>query len=372
MLPQKITLTPYLRKKLQKIRINARRKDKRLRADWISQKIDKSPSWLYQIENGRLKTVKRNDLINVIWAINNPDRFVDGIPKNTALQFEIQQEFAMQVYDLEALVNESEYLYKENLIDSNGNPFGDKVDSFNESLIVLNGLQMAGRKLWSLITLIINASTEEVALRLKDFMDSIESIRDLINDALKIFDDNFNDEKSLRNLAALIRQYYNLYQSNVSKYCLVELPFDDNIIKLIEKKLDVDYVISQRTIKKSPDEYTEQEIDAFVKCYTAEDYMVWKNKKTYISDNVTQSPIMFKIKEADEFSPEKYITFDDISNITTNPITQFVLKQLYKHFSLFYYKYKSLLESYNELDESYTELENSMNDLLKNGLGDLQ
>ena len=66
MLPNKIKLNPILRHWLRQRRTSLKERDSRFRADWVSVQIGRGAAWLSQVENGRSKTAKTEDLLNLL------------------------------------------------------------------------------------------------------------------------------------------------------------------------------------------------------------------------------------------------------------------------------------------------------------------
>ena len=73
MLGKKIILNDRIRKLIIDYRKSSMQQNSLLTADFISEQIGRAKSWLSQVENGRLKSVKTQDLVNVFCLLQNRD-----------------------------------------------------------------------------------------------------------------------------------------------------------------------------------------------------------------------------------------------------------------------------------------------------------
>lgn len=333
-------LTPQFRKYIMDHRKAAMEANSKLTADYISLKVGRAKSWLSQVENGRLKSVKTDDLINVFCVLEN---------KNVNLQAD-KNDIIEQLDDEIMLEN---ILQKRGLTDENGNTY-----NFVEYVLFQQTrtfLQYAEKNIRNFFWDFYNS---DISVLKKVLKDNIRSIFSLIVDWItRAFDDAtnlFSDEISMRNLYLILETSINIYENHCDYYGLNHLNFPKEKLNELKGKMDIDYFLRAKTVIKPLEEYTLSEIEEVVKYFSPEDFMLWKNKHTYSGSQPCPMTINYVKPSLDE---NNFVTYDDVSNIYGLPDHNYlyIIQQLYYHFVYFYNSYKYALKEYEELSEDFDE-----------------
>lgn len=315
-----------------------------LTADYISEKIGRSKSWLSQVENGRLKTVKTQDLINAFCIIKGHD-----------ISSEQSQEEIKDFLD-----NKIMYITQTSILgifDDEDNILDiSKMISFNRTRDFLysveNNILIIFNKLYS-------QNINDIKATLKTTMDSINSgIVYWINRAFYDTADLFSDEISIRNLYTLIETCITIYENQCEYYGLNHLNITNKQLEKLKLKLDTSYILQEQTKVKPINEYTDYTLDfnEVVKNFTTEQFMCWKNKHTYIGDDPFPMVVKY-IKSLGDNAPT-YKSYKDICQAKglSEEEYLYIIKQIYNQVDVFYKNYKGLLIDYQHLENENEEL----------------
>lgn len=358
MLQKKINLNDRIRKMISDYRKSAMKQNPLLTADYISEQIGRAKSWLSQVENGRLKSVKTQDLINAFCYIESRDI-------NSKKDRKIVEKF------LDDQIMYIQITEKHGIYDSDGN-----IPDFSEMLSFQSArghIRYAGENLTKNFYKLLDCSIDTIQLSLKDKINSV--INNVVQWYNRAFDDTaelFSDEISTRNLYLLIESSINVYNCNYEYFGLNPLPITTEELQQLKEKLDTDYFIKGKTVVKQLNEYTDNELDEVIKHFSTEEYMTWKNKHTYIGD--APSPMVINFLES-PLSDDHFVNYEDINTATGLSETEYlyIIKQLYDQFDVVFKKCKWLFkelessEDENEsLSEENTKLMNELNKLKSN------
>ena len=341
MLGKKIILNDRIRNYIIDFRKNAMKSNKLLTADYISEQIGRSKSWLSQVENGRLKSVKTNDLVNVFCLLQdiNPNSENDRKKVIALLDDQI-----MYIRTTEQL----------GLIDANGNAIDlAELLSFNQ---VRGYLQFAGRNILKHFYKILNCDLSNLQKILESEMRHILS--DIVQWFNRAFNDAsglFSDEISARNLFFIMDTSIKLYNGNCDYYGLNPLDIPESDVLLLKKNLDIDFFLKAKTIIKPLNEYTSLEYDDVVKNFSTEEFMTWKNKHTYIGDDPFPMIVNFLSSSSDNNHFEYYEDLNHATGLSEDKYL-YIIKQVYTQFDDIYKRYKTLLHSYDDLEAENDEL----------------
>lgn len=342
MLGKKIKLNDAIRNFISFERKSRKKSNTKLTADYISEQIGRTKSWLSQVENGRLKTVKTHDLTNAFMLI-----------KDTS--YEQAHEY------LNNKIGEMEAEIANNIIDDSG-----EIIDFSEYLFFS---QMRGHLYFA--TSNFNRNVKELlTLSVEDIIsDSKEIVRHWNSSVVywinRVFSDAntlFNDEVSLKNLYSIIKTSYEIL-AEYNSYYGIDIPYISNEeFIILEKKLNDDHVIIPRTIVKPLNEYKFSDIEQVILHYEPEDYLMWENHRTYIGND----PFPMKVKYATLGSNEEYIEdYPDITTATGLSEEQYlyIIKQLCIHFDTVYKQCRYYITTSKEHEEEATESFNKCNEL---------
>ena len=335
MLEKKITLNKRFCKFLRDTR-----KESRKSADEVSKAINKSQGWLAQIERGRLKTIKRSDLIDLFMYISGESKEIAKYILNHQLQ----------------LIAITE---KKNLIDSDGNllNFGEYI-YFKQ---VRGHLQYAGRNLREFISDIQNMSSNQIEKDLKELFSQLYTlVIDWIIRAFPELKKNFSDEISQTNLFISLKLSLDIYNNICSDYGLDKIEICQLDIDDIENKLSNPLIEKETRKPKDIDDYEYFDFDDVVKNFSFDEYMMWKNKCCY-ADIQDKMPICLKSSKL--FEPDEYIKYDDIpSNLSISEYLK-IIRHLYEDMAYFYGKLNYQMNYNDELQEEIKDLEKEIKHL---------
>lgn len=332
MLGKKIELKPRIRKLIIDSRHSARESDPHMTADYISEKIGRAKSWLSQIENGRLKSIKSNDLINVFCVIKN---------KNKDLKKD--REYIENYLDDEILyitITEKHGLYDE---DGNVLNFLGML-SFQSAR---GHIKFAGEKLNDIFHQLQNMSISEIQNNLQAIMKQVKNtIVDWLSiDCHEIYG-MLSDEISTINLYFTIETSIKIYNEKHEYYGLNPLNISFKELETLKDKLDINYLFKEGTIIKPLNDYTNSEIDDVILHFSTEQYMTWKHKGTYLGND--DFPMVVNYKTS--LSTDNFVNYENLNSLMglSEEDYKFIIKQLYYHVDILFKKCKFLLESNNE------------------------
>ena len=336
MLEKKIPLTNWLRTYIHDTRKQAMEDNPSLTADYISIKIGRAKSWLSQIENGRLKSVKSDDLVNTFCIIQGKD--INDLYERKAVANLLDDHIMSTTTAIE-----------HDLMDEDG----DILD-LPEWMVfqhVRGYLRLAGRQTKDYFYKIYNSDIEKIQ---KDLAREIKYIMNYIVDsflhAFNDIDSLFSDEVSTRNLYYLLNTCINTYDCSYEEYGLNPLNISDEELSVLKQKLDTDYFLKPKTKAKSLNDYSYNEFDDVVLHFSTEEFMTWKNKPLYLGDD----PFPMLINYTTAFSnKENFVNYPDLNNATglTEQQYLYIIKQVYTQVDALYKKYKSSLRAYDEAME---------------------
>lgn len=346
MLQKKIILNNRIRKLIIDYRKSAKKQNPQLTADYISVQVGRAKSWLSQVENGRLKSVKTNDLINVFCILKNRNK------DNKKDRKYVEEYLDDQIQYI--LITQEHGIY-----DENGN-----VLDFPEMLSFQSArghIKFAGENLTNQFYKLLNMPIDKIENNLKKIIKTIFStIVEWFNRAFDDTADLFSDEISTRNLYLLVQTSINLYEGNCEYFGLNHLTISSAELKEFEEKLNTDYFIKEKTILKPLNEYKDFELDDVIAHFSSEEYMTWKNKHIYIGND--PFPMLVNFKES-LFSDDNFVNYQDINKATglTEEKYLYIIKQIYYQFDVLYKRCKVLLKDYediqNENDKLFSENE---------------
>lgn len=329
MLEKKIQLNDAIRNFISDTRKSMKKINKDMTADNISVQIGRSASWLSQIENGRLKTVKTNDLVNAFSIIKNcsyESAYMYADDKISAIKAAI----------------------KHGIIDESGN-----IIDFSEYLIFDSNrdhLKQAIKKFNYLIVFVIDNDQITIKATLKNIIHSwITHVVYWITRCFPETSSLFNDEVSMTNLFLIIETSYKILNDWHKYYGLNVPEISTEELKSLKNKLNDATIIIPRTKIKALNEYKTYEIDEVILHYSPEDYLKWKNHGLYLGDD--KFPLLVNYKKDIYDHDDHLIMYDDITTATGLSEEQYlyIIKQLCYHFDSVYKACKHYIKSTNEL-----------------------
>lgn len=336
MLAKKIILTPRIRKLIIDSRKSARQNNSLLTADYISEKIGRAKSWLSQVENGRLQSVKTNDLVNVFCCIMNKDKDCETDRKYVKNYLDDQIQYI--------LITEKHGIY-----DTDGN-----VKDFSEMLSFQSArghIKYAGENLTEIFNNLQDTHIADIQSHLnKHIKNMFNSVIYWFNRAFNDTADLFSDEISTINLYLLIETSINVYNENHLYFGLNPLDISSEDLVALKNKLNTDYFIRSKTFVKPLNEYSDFEIDDVISNFSTEEYMTWKNKHTYIGNDV--SPLVVNYKTSIT-SDDNFIYYEDLNNAKglSEDEYLYIIKQLYDQADVLFKKCKYLLNENKDIQE---------------------
>ncbi|MCD8018714.1 MAG: hypothetical protein LUF92_03760, partial [Clostridiales bacterium] len=302
MLTKKITLNTRLRDFIISRRKDAQKRKPYLTADYVSENVGRAKSWLSQVENGRLKSVKANDLINVFTFLHEESsivRFPEGTRNHMRTLIE------EEIMYIEATI-------KLGFMDDEGNTLDvSKASSYNFDRMTFQHIgELTHAEFTSLQKQEIKEIENNLKLHIKRLYNIVgEDIQELNHESTN----PFSDEVSTRNLYFLLETSVNYYNDNCNYYAKIPLDIHSEQLDYLKEKLNTNFFIRERTKIKPLDEYNNEELEDVVKHYTTEDFMKWKHKTTYFGNDPFPMTINFRysmLKEND------FRTFEDLNKST--------------------------------------------------------
>ena len=357
MLQYKIVLNNRIRDLIHSSRKEAWKKDKRLTAEFISNEVGHASSWLAQIENGRLKTIKSTDLVDVFCVINGKDKNCADKDRQHIIEY---------LDDKIMYINATSKL---GIYDDDGN-----VLDFTEMLSFESArghIKYAGKKLGPIFFELLNLPLEDIQKDLQSYIRYMFS--NVINWFNRAFSDTaelFSDEISTINLFLLIDTSINLYNGHFEYFGLNILPISEREVIQLKEKLNDDYFLKPRTVIKPINEYTFNEFDEVALHFSTEEYMMWKNKRTYIGEDKFPMLIKFQESLSDSGTFKEYADVNTATGLEEQEYL-YMMKQLYTQIDILFNKYKILLSNYKEYQED-NELLSAENEELKKRLNEHQ
>ena len=342
MLDKKIKLNDAIRNFISFERKSKKMSGSKLTADYISEQIGRTKSWLSQVENGRLKTVKTVDLTKAFMII-----------KNTSYE---------QAYEyLNIKIGEINAELKNNIIDETG-----EIIDFAEHLVfsqIHGHLWFATKNFNNNVRKLIDLPIEDIKADLKKTIKYWHSfVIYWINRAISDVATLFNDEVSLKNLYLIIKTSYDILAEYNEDYG-IDIPYITSAeLSYLQEKLNDDHIIVPRTIIKPLNEYPYSNIEQVILHYEPEDYLMWVNHRVYIGDD----PFPMKVKYVSSPSDEGYTeNYSDITTATGLSEEQYlyIIKQLCIHFDTVYKQCRYYITEYKNSEEESTEYFNKYKDL---------
>lgn len=335
MLEKKIKLNNAIRKLISDSRKAAKESRSELTADYISEHIGRAKSWLSQVENGRLQTVKSEDLINVFTIIKNTN-------------YETAKDYIdNQVSDIYAQI-------KNNIADEDGN-----IINFEEYLMFsqTRGYLCFATKKFNIYVKNLKTDTTN---QLKDDLKHI--IRNWTNNVVKWINRAFpntnvlfNDEVSLTNLYFILESSYQILDRNYDFYGLNPPNITVEELNYLKDKLNDSDIVIPRTTIKPLNSYSNHELDKVIQYYHTEDYLQWKNHGMYLGDDPFPLLINYKFSLDDK---DSFKFYKDITTQTGLSEKQYlhIIKQLCYLLDCIYVKCRDYINFYNETNEESTDL----------------
>lgn len=351
MLDEKIKLNNAIRNFISDIRKSSKQIHPELSADYISEKIGRSKSWLSQVENGRLKTVKTKDLVNAFTIINSTT-------------YERAEEYVDdQISSINAQI-------KNSLITEDG----DLID-FSEHVIFL---QLRGH-LWYAIKnfnrysqKLKSSSTEEIKDNLKKYVKYwLSNIVYWIDRAVPNISKLFSDEVSLTNLYLIVELSYQILNENYEYYGLNKPNISKEELQSLKIKLNDNEILIPKTVVKPINEYSYMEIDKVIQYYNTENYLEWENHGDYLGNDPFPLLVNYKYSLSDK---DSYKLYDDITTQAglsekeyLHIIKQlcFLLDRVYKNGKHYIEEYYDECEASNDLLQQIQQLEEENKTLKK-------
>lgn len=334
MLDPKLKLNDALRNFVSNQRKIAKKNNPTMTADGISLKIGRAKSWLSQVENGRLKSVKTDNLIKAFTIIKNTD-----------------YESAKQYLDDEICNLDAQI--RKGILDENG-----KIINHTEYLFFsqMHGhLQYATRSFNDSIEFLFSASKEDIQSMLSDLIEGWSArVVYWINRAFTDASGLFTDEVSMTNLYSIIETSYNILSKRDYDYGVNPPTCSLEQLASLKEKLNDTHIVKPRTSIKPLNEYTEFDLKKVIQYFSAEDYMKWKNHQTYLGED--EFPFLVNyLKEPDD--DDFWVLYDDITHQRGLSEDQylFIIKQLCYHFDLIYKECQYYLKTSNEFEEESNE-----------------
>jgi hypothetical protein len=350
MLGKKIILNQRIRKFFIDHRKSAKSNNPLFTADYISVKVGRSKSWLSQVENGRLQSVKTNDIINVFCLLEGRNMNYDADRKAVA-------EF------LDYQIMEIEITQKHGIIKEDGS-----IPNFPEYLSFQNTrghLYHAGQNINEEIPKLLDLSIVDIKKELRELIENFYlQIIDWLNRAFSDARKLFSDEISTRNFFLIIKTSVGIYEGHCDYYGLNHLTISDSDMAALKEKLDADCYLSADTLSKPLDEYNTGEIDEVLKRFSTEEYMTWKNKNIYLGDE--PFPMVVNYLES-VGNDDNFVSYQDINKAVglSEKNYLYIIKQLYNQVDLLYKKCRYSLENGEELQEEIDSLTTENEELKK-------
>ena len=343
MLKNKIILNNRIRNFIINERKFAMKQNPLLTADYISQKIGRSKSWLSQVENGRLKSVKTNDLINAFCIIEDYDLHHEEFRKKVETHLDNKIMYITQTEKLGIYDDDDNILNLSEMI------------AFNRTR---DFLRLVGENITYRFNQLYSKNIDDIKAELKTTTDSINSsIIYWINRAFYDAVELFSDEVSIRNLYTLMETCITIYENHCDYYGLNHLNITNEQLENLKLKLDDSYFVQEKTRVKPINEYTNYflDFDEVVKNFSTEQFMCWKYKRTYIGNDPFPMVINF-IKSGHDTPTYKY--YKDICNAKglSEDEYLYIIKQIYIQVDDLYKKYKTSLITNQHLENKNDEL----------------
>lgn len=351
MLPKKIQLNNRIRKFIMDERKSIKKQNPLMTADYISEQIGRAKSWLSQIENGRLQSVKKEDLINAF-----------------CFMLEQSKEYVEKYLD-----DQIQYInitIQHNIIDENGH-----VQDFSEMLSFQQArghIRYAIENLDEILDEVKNNSVDQIKANLnKNIKYIYTAVIDWLNRAFNDIDSLFSDEISLINYFLLIETCVQICNSNCEYFGLNSPQISQEELIQLKNKLNENFLLKEKTVIRPLDDYSDYELDEVVKHFTTEEYMLWKNKHVYIGDD--PFPILVNYKTKSDMHTDHYIKYDDVNTLSglSEADYLYLIKQIYYQFDIMYKNYQVSLKNCDDYEDSIDELITE-NERLKKQLAQLQ
>ena len=351
MLPTKIQLNNRIRSFIMEERKSIKKQNPLMTADYISEKIGRAKSWLSQIENGRLQSVKKEDLVNAFcFMLGQPKEYIENY-----LDDQIQ------------FIN---ITTQHNLIDENGH-----VQDFSEMISFQQArghIRYAIENLNEIVDGVQNDSVEQIKASLnKNIKYIYSSVIDWLNRAFNDIDHLFSDEVSLINYYLLIETCVQICKSNCDYFGLNAPKISQEELTQLKNKLSEHFLLKEKTVIKPLDDYSNYELDEVVKHFSTEEYMLWKNKRVYIGDD--PFPMLVNYKTKSDMHTDHYIKYDDVNTLSglSEADYLYLIKQIYYQLDIIYKNYQVSLKNCDDYEDSIDELITE-NERLKKQLSQLQ
>ena len=336
MLPEKITLTNAFRKYITETRVSAKEENSLLSADYVSKQIGRSKSWLSQVENGRLKTVKKNDLINVFsFILNQSLSFTENL-----LDDELMHENA---------------IIEHGFINENG-----EVLNHSDLFIfdqIRGHLRFATHSLNKQTKHLLKLSTAEIKENIKKEISAItENVVYWINRAFTNVSQLYTDEISMLNLYIIIETSYRILEDQSQYYAFnpPEISYDD--LRELHVKLNDPYVFIDPNPTKPINTYKSSEINEVIKNFSSEEYMMWENKRVYIGEDPL--PMLVNFQTLKTLKRNDFHYYKDVTKLHGLEESEYlyIIKQIYIQFETIYQKCQSVMKDLDDLKEEYNIL----------------
>ena len=347
MLGKKIILNDAIRHIISDARKSRLQNNPNLTADQISEQIGRSKSWLSQVENGRLKTVKTRDFVNAYCVIMDMD-------------YTFEYDYNQAAKRLDGEIMRINALIQHKIADNEGN-----IIDFNECVFfdqTRGHLRQAGKMLNIYLKNALELPIEEIERSIKsEIRDMLKNVVYWINRAFSDTEEMFSDEVSTKNLYCLFETAYNIYDVHHVYYGLNPILISIADLKKLKEKLNTDCFEKPRTALKPINDYSLSEFNEVVKNFSSEEYMQWKNKQIYLGDD--PFPMVIAYKTLSDRQPSRYVDYPDLNKAAglSEQDYLYIIKQIYTQFDIFYKYYKTQMEDNESLDlqneKCYEEIE---------------
>lgn len=336
MLPAKIQLNNRIRKFIMEERKSIKKQNPLMTADYISEQIGRAKSWLSQIENGRLQSVKKEDLVNAF-----------------CFMLERSNEYVEKYLD-----DQIQYInitIQHNIIDENGN-----IQDFSEMLSFQQArghIRYAIENLDEILNDVQKNPTDQIKANLNKNIKYIYSgVIDWLNRAFNDIEHLFSDEISLINYYLLIETCVQICNSNCDYFGLNSPKISQAELAQLKGKLNENFILKEKTLVKPLDDYSNYELDEVVKHFSTEEYMLWKNKRVYIGDD--PFPMLLNYKTKSDMHTDHYIKYDDVNKLfgLSESDYLYLIKQIYYQLDIIYNNYKVSLKNCDDYQEEIEEL----------------
>lgn len=335
MLGKKIILNNAIRKYVSDMRKSAKERNPEMTADNISIKIGRAQSWLSQVENGRLKSVKTKDLVNAFMIILN-------------------KTYEKSYEHLDNQINDINTQILKGIMDTEGN-----IIDFSEYLVysqIRGYLYAATINFNEQTQKLLSSSSEEIKKQLKNISKSWKNL--VIDWIIRAFKDTnvlfSNDEVSMINLYSSLENSYHILLKYNEQYGLNKPNISNEELLELKEKLSDTQIVTPRTCIKPINEYSNFEIKDVIQYFSPEEYMTWKNHQTYMGQEPFPMLINYKKKLSDK---DHWVFYDDITHQKGLTEEQYlhIINQLCFHFNLIYEYCKHYIESSKEYEEESSE-----------------